>query len=205
MPMKLRDYRLLFIIVGLIGILLIASPIWLNAVQLSPGERFSELYLLNADGVAGNYPFNIIVNQNYAVNIGVGNHLGSLAYYLVYVKLLNETDPLPNSNTSLPTPVTPLYVCRFFIPSSQTREGLIAFSVNGASITKSQSVVNQMVINGNIIEVQKPANWNTNSTMYHYRLLFELWLFNEKSCSFEYSNRAVYLSLNITSTLYANK
>ena len=46
--------------------------------------------------MAENYPYNIAVGQNYSVYVNVGNHLGSSAYYVLYVKLGNQTDQLPN-------------------------------------------------------------------------------------------------------------
>ena len=44
--MKLGDYKLIFIAVAIIGILLIASPAIAGAIQPPAGEAFSELYLL---------------------------------------------------------------------------------------------------------------------------------------------------------------
>ena len=95
--MKLGDYKLIFIAAALIGSLLIASPAIAGAVRLPQGEQFSELYLLGPSQMAENYPHNIAVGQNYSVYVNVGNHLGSSAYYTIYVKLGNQTDQLPNA------------------------------------------------------------------------------------------------------------
>ena len=54
--MKLGDYKLIFVAVGLIGVLLIASPAIAGAIRLPGGEQFSELYLLGPDQMAENYP-----------------------------------------------------------------------------------------------------------------------------------------------------
>ena len=54
--MKLDDYKLIFVAVGLIGALLIASPLLAGAIRLPGGEQFSELYLLGPDLMAENYP-----------------------------------------------------------------------------------------------------------------------------------------------------
>ena len=95
--MKLEGYKLIFIAVGLIGVLLIATPAIADAIHLPGGEQFSELYLLGPNQMAANYPSNIVVGQNYSVYVGVGNQLGSSAYYVLYVKLGNQTDQLPNN------------------------------------------------------------------------------------------------------------
>ncbi len=44
--MKLGDYKMVFIVVGLIGILLIASPLFGLLLHLPLREPFSEIYLL---------------------------------------------------------------------------------------------------------------------------------------------------------------
>ena len=110
--MKLGNYRLIFIAVGLIGVLLIASPAIAGAIHAPGGAAFSELDLLGPEQMAQNYPSNIAVGQNYSVYVNVGNHLGSSGYYVLYVKLANETDQLPNSTIATPSPLQPLYEYR---------------------------------------------------------------------------------------------
>src|SRR5665648_53201 len=116
--MKLRDYKLIFVSVGLIGILLIASPAIAGSICLPDGEHFSELYLLGPERMTQNYPSNIAIGQNYSVYINVGNHLGSSAYYVLYVKLANATDQLPNSILGTPSSLTSLYEYRFSVQDS---------------------------------------------------------------------------------------
>ncbi len=54
--MKLEGYRLVFVVVGLIGVLLIASPEIAGAIPRLPAEsQFSELYLLGPNQMAANY------------------------------------------------------------------------------------------------------------------------------------------------------
>jgi uncharacterized membrane protein len=60
--MKLEGYKLVFVVVGLIGVLLIATPALFGAIPGLPGgEQFSELYLLGSNHMAENYPSNIAV------------------------------------------------------------------------------------------------------------------------------------------------
>ena len=61
--MKLNDYKLVFVVIGLIGVLLIATPALAGFIHLPGGEQFSELYLLGPNQMAENYPFNIAVDQ----------------------------------------------------------------------------------------------------------------------------------------------
>ena len=80
--MKLEGYKLIFVAVGLIGVLLIATPALVDVIRLPgiPGStKFSELYLLGPDQKVANYPSNIAVGMNYSVYVGVRNQLGSSA------------------------------------------------------------------------------------------------------------------------------
>ena len=199
--MKLAGYKLVFVAVGLIGVLLIASPALAGAIPGLPGgEQFSELYLLGPDHMAANYPFNIAVGQNYSVYVGVGNQLGSSAYYVLYVKFGNETDQMPNDGLGTPSILQPLYEYRFSIQDSMNWESLLTFSVSNASISGNNSQINTLQINGVAFNVDKPAMWDSNSTTFKYQLLFELWLYNNKSNSIEYNSRFVDLHLNLTSS-----
>ena len=198
--MKLQDYKIIFVVVGLIGVLLIATPAFADAIRLPGGEQFSELYLLGPDHSAENYPSNIAAGQNYLVYVGVGNHLGSSAYYTLYVKFRNQTDDLPNSTSGTPSSLQPLYQYSFAVQDGAYQENLLSFSVTNATISANQSIVNVLTINGVQFNINKPSAWDTDSTTFTYSLAFELWLYNSTTNAFQYNNRFVDLLLNLTST-----
>jgi hypothetical protein len=202
--MKLEGYKLVFVAVGLIGVLLIATPALGDLIHLPDlpgGAQFSELYLLGPNNMAENYPSNIAVGQNYSVYVGVGNQLGSSAYYVLYVKLGNETDQMPNDNLGTPSSLQPLYEYRFSIQNSLYWESLLNFSVSSASFSGNKSQINTLQINGDAFNVYKPAMWNSNSTTFKYQLLFELWIYNSQSDAISYNDRFVDLQLNLTRTV----
>jgi len=199
--MKLEGYKLVFVAVGLIGVLLIASPALVDLIHAPAGEQFSELYLLGPDNMAANYPFNIAVGQNYSVYIGVGNHLGSSVYYVLYVKFGNETDQMPNATLGTPSILQPLIEYRFSIQDSVNWESLLNFSVANASISGNNPQINTLQINGVAFNVDKPAMWDSNSTTFKYQLLFELWIYNSSSSAISFNDRFVDLQLNLTRTL----
>jgi len=196
--MKLGDYKLIFVAAGLIGALLIASPAIAGAISLPEGEKFSELYLLGPNQMAENYPSNIAVGQNYSVYVGVANQMGSSAYYILYVKLANSTDQLPNTNLQTPSLLAPLYEYRFSLPDSTNWTSLLQFSPSKATIQGNNSQINTLQINDQTFNVEKSATWNSNSTKFTYQLFFELWTYNEQTESVEYNNRYVNLQLNLT-------
>ena len=197
--MKLEGYKHIFVAVGLIGVLLIASPALSRAIPGLPGgEEFSELYLLGPDHMAKNYPFNIAAGQNYSVYVDVGNQLGSSATYVLYVKLGNKTDQLPNNTLGKPSSLQPLYEYRFSIQDSMNWESPVNFSVSNASISGNNSQINTLQINGVAFNVDKPAMWDSNSATFTYQLLFELWIYNSASNVISFSDRFVDLRLNLT-------
>ena len=199
--MKLEGYRVVFVTIGLIGVLLIATPALTSVIRLPNGAQFSELYLLGPDNMAENYPFNIAVGQNYSIYVGVGNQLGSSAYYVLYVKFGNETDLLPNATLGTPSILQPLIEYRFSIQDSVNWESLLNFSVANASISGYNSQINTLQINGDAFNVDKPAMWDSNSTTFKYQLLFELWIYNSSSSAISFNDRFVDLQLNLTRTL----
>ena len=198
--MKLGDYKLVFVAVALIGVLLIATPAIAGAIHPPGGEQFSELYLLGKNHMIENYPFDIAVGQNYSVYVDVGNQLGSSAYYVLYVKFSNQTGQMPNATLGMPSSLTSLYEYRFSIQDSMNWESLLNFSVSSASIQGNNSQINTLQVNGVTFNVDKPGTWNSNSNTFTYRLLFELWRYNIQYSSIQFDNRFVTLNLNLTAT-----
>ena len=198
--MKLEGYKLVFVVVGLIGVLLIATPALADFIRPPGGEQFSELYLLGPNQMAANYPSNVAVGQNYSVYVGVGNQLGSSAYYVLYVKFGNETDQMPNATLGTPSSLQPLYEYRFSIQDGMNWESLLTFSVSNALISGNNSQINTLQLNGVAFNVDKPAMWDSNSTTSRYQLLFELWIYDSHSSNVVFNNRFVDLQLNLTRT-----
>jgi uncharacterized membrane protein len=196
--MKLEDYKLIFIAVSLIGVLLIATPAISGAIRPPAKEQFSELYLLGPNQMAENYPSNILVGENYAVYVNIGNHLGSQAYYVLYVKLANSTNQLPNTTLGTPSPLTPLYEYRFSIPDSTNWQSPVQFSTSKAAIQGNNSQINIIKINDLTFNVEKSAARNSNNTKFTYQLFFELWAYSEQTGSLEFNDRYVNLQLNLT-------
>ena len=195
--MQLEHYRVIFIAFGLIGILLIASPT-ISLLVVSPaGQQFSELYLLGPNRMFENYPYDIAVGQNYSLYVGVGNDLGSSAYYTVYVKLLNQTDLLPNATSETPSSLPPIYEYNFFLANAENWEDPLEFSVSEASINANQSIIHQILINSVAFNVNKYSIRDANSTGFYYGVICELWVYNATNNTIQFHNRAVSLRLNL--------
>lgn len=195
--MQIEHYRIVFISVGLIGILIFASPSISLLIQPPEGQQFSELYLLGPNHMLDSYPYNIAVGQNYSLYLGVGNHLGSAAYYTVYVKMVNQTDLLPNANSRTPSSVQPIYEYKFFLPNGESMETPLVFSVSEASTHANMLTVTRLLINNLNFNLNKPATWDTNATGFSYGVLCELWVYNNSINAVQFHNRYVNLGLNL--------
>src|SRR3990170_4443414 len=146
--MNLEQYRKVFTAGSLVLILIAAAPMLSLSVSFPMGtERFSELWVLGPNHMAGDYPFNIRVNESYSVFFGVGNHMGSSSYYLVYVKFRNQTQPLPNPTSREPSPMAPFYGFRAFVADGGTWEVPITFRILEVSLHDNSLRINRMSIN----------------------------------------------------------
>jgi len=95
-----KTERILSIIL-IISIILAISTTAYIIVKPKQGEKFTEFYILGANGTASNYPTNLTTGQNGSMTIGVVNHEYTTQDYLLVVKingtiLKNQTMTLTN-------------------------------------------------------------------------------------------------------------
>jgi len=196
---NLEDYRTLFIVATLGLTLIVAAPALSVVVPIRSGsEQFSEFWLLGPTHMAEGYPFNVGVGGEYSVFVGVGNHMGSSEYYVVYVKFRNQTQPLPNATASTPSPLPPLYEFQFFVADGETWESPLTFAFQNVSLQGDSMFLGGVTINGVAFSVDSFSMWDSENSGFYYQLFFELWLYNMTSRSFRYHNRFVGIWLNVT-------
>lgn len=196
--MPLDNYRIVFVAVGLIGILLFASPTIGLLIKPPSEQHFSELYILGPNHMLEDIPFNIKPGVTYSVYLGVVNHMGSSNYYTSFVKLGNETQFLPNATSGTPSPLPALYEYKSFITDGATWETPLTFQVNQLSFADNSAHFSSITINGVEFPVGLTSVWNADKTGYYYTLFVELWIFNSASGASQYHNRFVSLNLNMT-------
>ena len=199
--LSLNDFRTLFVVSGLVGVLVLSSPAWSIFIPPRPSERFSELYVLGPNRMAEDYPFNVKENETYTVYLGVGNHMGSSAYYVLYVKFRNQTEPLPNSTAEAPSPLPPLYEYRVAIPDGGVWEAPLTFSFPRVSRFEDKCLVEAITINGVTFNVDRMTVWDVNASGYYYQLFVELWIYDQGDGAFKFHNRFVGLWLNATASV----
>ena len=197
--LELEDCKVLFCVVGLAGVLLLASPTLSLVWRLPGGERFSELWVLGPGHMAEDYPFNVTADESYSVYVGVENHMGSSAYYAAYVKFRNQSESLPNVTAGTPSPLSPLYEYRVFLEDGETWEAPVTFSFSGISFFENRSLVERFIVDDDVFGVDKSALWDEENNGYFYQLFIELWIYKAESDAFEFHNRFVGVWLNMTS------
>ena len=197
--MNFQDYRTVFQVGSLVFVLLAASPA-LSLVVSFPrgGESFSELWLLGPNHMAEDYPFNVQAGESYSLFLGVGNHLGHSAYYMVYAKFRNQTQPLPNASSSEPSSLPSIYEFQFFLADGDVWETPVTFEILGASVQGDSLVVESVSVNDRILQVVCPLIWDSEYSGFYFQLFFELWLYNSARSSFEFHDRFVGIWLNMT-------
>jgi hypothetical protein len=199
--MNLRDYKVVFVALGLTGVLVLASPTLGLVLHLPGGEKFSDLWILGSKNMIQDYPFNVTADVNYLVYVGVGNHLGSSAYYVMYVKFRNETEPLPNSTAGTPSVLAPLYEYRLFLEDNSSSEVPLTFSFSNVSFSNNQSTVGRVTVNAVQSTVDESVAWDAVNRGYYYELFIELWIYNPASNGPNYHNRFVTCWLNMTASI----
>jgi len=128
----------------------------------------------------------------------VGNQLGELGYYAVYVKFHNQTQQAPNFTTSEPSPLNTTYEFRFFLSDGKVWEAPLTFAIENILLQQNFSLVQNISINGIVFPVDCTSTWDSDRNGFYYQMFFELWLYNMASQSFQYHNRFVGLWLNLT-------
>ena len=196
--MNLEDYRVLFV-VGMLGLALVAASPALSVAVPFRGDyaKFSELWLLGPGHMAEDYPFDVAVGEAYSVFVGVGNHMGCSEYYVVYVKFRNGTQPLPDINDSMPSPLPLLYEFRFFVADGESWESLLTFAFQDVSFEDDSVHVGVLMVNDVALSVDSFSVWDSENNGFYFQLFFELWRYDVASQGFRFHNRFVGIWLNI--------
>ena len=183
---KLRNVYV-FSCIGLCLIFL--SPTLAIIIPVPEGQEFSELWILGPTHIMGDYPFNVSIGSNYHVFLGVGNQMGRLEYYLVKVKLRNQSESMPDSSLGVPSELPATYEYQLFLRDNSTWETEFTFSLRDVSSKGSVGRISTIVINGYAFSIDKIATQDETDGGFYYELFFELWIYNATISDFQFHNR----------------
>lgn len=195
---SLGDFRILYFASCVLLGLVIVGPTLALVVSFPAGERFSELYLLGPGHMAEGYPFNVQAGTEYSVVLGAVNHMGAMQYYIVYAKLRNQTEPLPNATAATPSLLEPLLEYRMFLRDGQVWEKNVVFALEQVSFDGNSCGIAKLRIDSNAFNVSKLAVWDQASRGFYCQLFFEMWIYNATVSGFQFHNRFVGNWLNVT-------
>ena len=181
--------------------LVVLSPTLAAIVTFPEGQKFSELGILGPNHMLEGYPFSISTNELCKVYLDLSNYMGGLEYYAVYVKLRNQSEPLPDPEAGLPSSLEPIFQYRIFLMDNATWEREFSFSFEDVSFEGNVSRVSRLSINGYDVSVNKVAVWDDANSGFYYQLFFELWIYNATASSFQFHKPFVGLWLNVTRPL----
>jgi uncharacterized membrane protein len=198
LKIRLENVRVVFIAIGLIGVLLFALPTINLLVKPPASEAFSELYVLGSSHNFDNLPFNVKADVNYSAYLGVVNQMGFSCYYTSFLKIANDATSLPNATLGTPSKLPNLYEYNSFVNDGGTWEVPLTFRVNELTFTDGASQLSNITINGVKFPVNLTSAWDSAKTGYYYYLFVELWIFNSTLGISQYHDRFVSLVLNMT-------
>jgi len=198
--MNLKEFRLLVLVVTAVLALIVALPGLQRLLVFPTGESFSEFWLLGPEHGTEGYPRNITRGENNAVFLGVSNHLGRCANYLVQVKFRNFSQSAPEWLNRTPSSLASLYSVKFFVAAEETWELPVIFSFDYSyNSALSQVSCNRLIFNGAMLDLNGYSiSWTSNRTVFFGDLFFELWVYNDTVGGFQYHERYVDLQLNMT-------
>jgi len=196
--MILNNYRLIFVALALIGILLLSAPTIALFVKLPPDQEFSEIYLLGPTHTLENLPSTVTAGVPYLIYLGVVNHLGSSNYYSCYVKIGNDTKLLPNTTQNKPSPLSALYEYKTFVDNGATWEAPLTFQFDTINLVNDTAEISGVNINGIDNPVNITSALNPDKTTFTFTFMVELWSFNDVTITSQFNNRFVSLLINIT-------
>jgi hypothetical protein len=229
MRVNLQEYKVLFLVVTAVLALFVASPVLQRVLVYPQTEFFTEMWLVGPGHMAEDFPYNITRGEEYNLFLGVGNHLGECAYYVVEVKFRNATQSAPDSFNRTYSSLEPLYSFNVVVADKESLELPLRFSFD-YSFDEVARVVYQNVSvrlsNGTLVYQEVARNVTLQRVNFGYlklndsnlslqgfssdfdsekheffgNLVFELWIYNGSTSSFGYHERYVDLKFNMTRT-----
>jgi hypothetical protein len=196
-----RKLRSVYVLSCIVLCLIFLSPTLAVIVPVPEGQKFSELWILGPTHMMEGYPFNVSAGETYKVYLGVGNRIGHLGYYRVYVKVRTQSELSPNSSSGAPSSLESLFEYNVFLRDNETWEREFSFSFEGVSFEENTCRVSKVLVGDYAVDLNKVAVWNDTSNAFYYELFFELWIYNVASQSFQFNNRWVGLWLNMSKPL----
>jgi len=196
-----KSYQIHLIVIVLVVALVGASFVF-GDFEFFPeaSEQFSEFWLLDADRMTENYPFNVSSGESYTVFVNVANQMGSSQQYRVYAKFRDSNQSALERDTGLPSSSSPLYEFEFSVEDEEVWQSAVNFGFQDVSVEDDVLTVGDVIINGGVHSVDASTSWDSRRNGFYFELFFELWRYDADLRSFRFDDRSVGIWLNMTSS-----
>jgi len=168
-----------------IGTLLFASIYGLASLWPKYEERFVAMGVLGRNMKAEEYyPGNdstVRVGDTLIWYINLYNHWDKDQNVSILVKVLNATNSPPDDLKNEPSPIPPIMDMRLLLNENETRIIPFTWQIEEAKFTWNTTALEKLAINNQTI----PLNVYGEPRSL-FRMVFELWLFNQETGRYEY-------------------
>lgn len=170
----------------LITTIAVSALVYLEVTPSSTDQFFS-MWILGSDGLAEHYfpadNANLYPGEMVNWTLGVYNHMSSLEYVVLRVKLLNATDPSPNEQNGVPSPIPEIYEFARVLVDNETWSIPFVWAAMNVTSTKRYTIITSLQIDGTrLVGNLAEATGGTN-----YRLVFELWFYDQATSGLAFS------------------
>lgn len=183
---------------------ILTSGVSYGIMNPPPPDQFFAMWLLGSNGLVANYyPNNsstLVVREPVNWSIGVYNHMNGLEYVVVRVKLLNSTLSSPDELKGTPSSVSEIFEFSRILVDNETWSIPFAWMImnltqdrGGLAITGLS--INQILMNGNLGSATSGIN---------FRLVFELWSYDENSGKLSFSWTAAGANQSVWTQIWFN-
>jgi hypothetical protein len=158
---------------------------------LGPYQTADQYYPMNDPNIGLNTPL--------SWHLYLHNRMNQTQSVRVKVKLLNSTLQSPNSSLGIPSPASTVIEITQLLTVNETRIYPFLWQITDIVYTEDSIILNELQINDSYIRANSIST-NSNS----FRLVFELWLFDEKSQQFEFNRTYLEKSLCVWNQIWFN-
>jgi uncharacterized membrane protein len=180
-----RDQQ--YVVAFAITITVIYSGIAYAGLTPPRPDSFFATWVLGANGKMSDYypngKSNITVGEGVRWTIGVYNHMGSLQYAVIRVKLLNSTLDSPNQTTATPSPVTPILEFARILTDNETWSIPFVWQVLNATQKGDNVAITRLSMNNNTLSGELVSSVEGRNL----RFVFELWFYDEATHELTFS------------------
>jgi hypothetical protein len=178
------QYVIVFVIISTV----VASTVAYAYLNPARPERFFAMWILGSEGLAEHYypndnP-NLVPGQFVNWTLGVYNHMNSLQYVVVRVKLLNSTITSPNDTSGTPSPSPPLLEFRRVLIDNDTWSFPFTWKISNYTIESGSVLITGLTANQTLIQ----GNFARAVGGHNFRLVFELWFYDSTTQSLVFSS-----------------